>query len=273
MSKNFRLSGSVKKISFLLTVLIVSLALGNFVFAVWNEPTNTPPAGNVAAPINVSPAPQVKTGNLSVTALYDTDDSNYYINPGATGANYSAIFRNNVGIGTTNPVGKLHVASSIIANKHYPENVDYLIVLEGTNSALQIFGEDATGVMSHVILSAAPSAGGNNKHWIMSHIGPTGNNRFSIAFQTSMASGSWTPPNSFNPNDEKLVITTAGNVGIGTVAPQGALDVVSTTGALIVPRMTSKQRDALIPVVNGMIIYNTSTNQFNFRENGAWALK
>lgn len=61
-------------------------------------------------------------------------------------------------------------------------------------------------------------------------------------------------------------------VGIGTTSPQGALDVSSTTGALIVPRMTTAQRDALT-AVNGMIIYNTTTNQFNFYENGAWVTK
>jgi len=52
----------------------------------------------------------------------------------------------------------------------------------------------------------------------------------------------------------------------------GALDVNSTSGALIVPRMTTTQRDALTPL-NGMIIYNTTNNQFNFYENGAWVTK
>jgi hypothetical protein len=61
-------------------------------------------------------------------------------------------------------------------------------------------------------------------------------------------------------------------VGIGTTSPQGALDVSSTAGAFIVPRMTTAERNALTPV-NGMIIYNTTTNQFNFRENGAWVAK
>jgi len=73
-------------------------------------------------------------------------------------------------------------------------------------------------------------------------------------------------------NDHVGLSTNTSNVGIGTQNPAGALDVSSTTGALIVPRMTTAQRNALTPV-NGMIIYNTSTNQFNFYENGAWVIK
>ena len=64
----------------------------------------------------------------------------------------------------------------------------------------------------------------------------------------------------------------SGSLGIGTSTPQGALDVNSTAGALIVPRMSTEQRDALT-AVNGMIIYNISTEQFNFYENGAWVTK
>jgi hypothetical protein len=73
-------------------------------------------------------------------------------------------------------------------------------------------------------------------------------------------------------NDKQFLINASGGVGIGTNHPQGALDVSSTTGAFIVPRMTQAQRNAL-SAVNGMIIYNTSTNRFNFYENGAWVTK
>lgn len=38
------------------------------------------------------------------------------------------------------------------------------------------------------------------------------------------------------------------------------------------PNMTTAERDALT-AVNGMIIYNTTTNVFNFYENGAWVTK
>ena len=71
---------------------------------------------------------------------------------------------------------------------------------------------------------------------------------------------------------QAVVTVVGGKVGIGTTTPQGKLDIVSTSGALIVPRMTTTQRNVLANV-NGSIIYNTSTNQFNFYESGAWVTK
>ena len=73
--------------------------------------------------------------------------------------------------------------------------------------------------------------------------------------------------------DTDTLFVDAGNnrVSIGTASPatSAKLDFTSTTGALLVPRMTTAQRDALT-AVNGMIIYNSQTNAFNFYENGAW---
>lgn len=109
MNKNAILSKNFKKLTFFATVLIVSLALGNFVLAVWTEPTATPPNNNAPAPINVSSNAQTKTGNLSVSTLYDTDNTSYYINPSAT-ATPSGVFAGSVGIGTTAPQAVLHVS-------------------------------------------------------------------------------------------------------------------------------------------------------------------
>ena len=47
------------------------------------------------------------------------------------------------------------------------------------------------------------------------------------------------------------------------------LELKSTTGALLLPRMTTTQRNALT-AVNGMLIYNTTTNVVEAYENGAW---
>ena len=62
------------------------------------------------------------------------------------------------------------------------------------------------------------------------------------------------------------------NVGIGTTSPatSAKLDIGGTTGALLVPRLTTTERNALT-AVNGMIIYNTTDNQMQGRINGAWA--
>ena len=72
-----------------------------------------------------------------------------------------------------------------------------------------------------------------------------------------------------------VVLQDSGNnvgIGIATPATSAKLEIASTTGALLLTRMTTTQRDALTPV-NGMIIYNTTTNQFNFRENAVWVTK
>lgn len=39
---------------------------------------------------------------------------------------------------------------------------------------------------------------------------------------------------------------------------------------IFVPRITTAERNALQNVVNGQLIYNTSTNKFQGYENGAW---
>lgn len=61
------------------------------------------------------------------------------------------------------------------------------------------------------------------------------------------------------------------NIGMGTNTPNASakLDITSTTGSLLIPRMTTAQRNALA-AVNGMGIYNTTTNQFEKYEAGAW---
>jgi|GEM_PF-1862364 hypothetical protein len=47
------------------------------------------------------------------------------------------------------------------------------------------------------------------------------------------------------------------------------VELSSTTGALLLSRMTTVERDAL-DAVNGMFIYNTTTHQVNAYVNGAW---
>lgn len=67
-------------------------------------------------------------------------------------------------------------------------------------------------------------------------------------------------------------VSANGNVGIGTPDPaiSALLELASTTGALLVPRMTTTQKNALT-AVNGMIVYDTTLAKFQGYEAGAWA--
>lgn len=68
-----------------------------------------------------------------------------------------------------------------------------------------------------------------------------------------------------------LTMDNNGRMSLGDTTPDTSaiLELNSTTGALILPRMTTVQKNALTPV-NGMLLYDTTLNQTQTYENGAW---
>lgn len=57
---------------------------------------------------------------------------------------------------------------------------------------------------------------------------------------------------------------------VAGVPVSAQLELQSTTGALLIMRMTTTQRNALLTVADGMLIYNTTSGVFNFRQGAAW---
>lgn len=70
---------------------------------------------------------------------------------------------------------------------------------------------------------------------------------------------------------ERMRITSTGNVGIGVTPDASALlDVSSTTQGFLPPRMTTAQRDLIASPVNGLVLYNSTTNKLQVRAAGSW---
>ena len=63
-----------------------------------------------------------------------------------------------------------------------------------------------------------------------------------------------------------------GNFGFGTVTPNSTalLDLTSTSSGLLVPRMTTLQRDAIVNPATSLFIYNISSSFFNYWDGATW---
>lgn len=72
--------------------------------------------------------------------------------------------------------------------------------------------------------------------------------------------------------NRRINVDGSGRVGIGTNTPSTAaqVDITSTTGGLLLPRMTSTQRDAISSPPDGLLIYNTTTSKAQIRAASAW---
>lgn len=72
--------------------------------------------------------------------------------------------------------------------------------------------------------------------------------------------------NAANVSSDSLPVLTE----VGGVAVSAALEIQSTLGTLLIPRMTTAQKTALTTVAEGMIVYDTDLDSFNYYQAGAW---
>jgi len=68
------------------------------------------------------------------------------------------------------------------------------------------------------------------------------------------------------------ILSNGQSVGIGTVNPDtsAAVDITSASKGLLIPRLTTTQRDAIATAANGLMIYNSTENQYNFYNGTRW---
>lgn len=72
----------------------------------------------------------------------------------------------------------------------------------------------------------------------------------------------------FNPFDSwtQVAINTDGSAP----ASSAMLDVSSDTAGMLIPRMTTTQRDAISSPAEGLLIYNSTEDKFDYYNGGAW---
>jgi hypothetical protein len=172
----------------------------------------------------------------------------------------------NVGIGTSLPGHLLHINSSSAASYAVTSGTTTQFAgatasLYNTNSSM---GNQAGASFGSLINDGSATQG----YFVFYKVNYIGNYVQDL-FKYDFNSDYW----SFSTNaTERMRIDSAGKLGIGTSSPDASalLDVTSTTGGILFPRMTSTQRDAIGSPANGLVLYNTTTNKLQVRAGGSW---
>ena len=175
------------------------------------------------------------------------------------------IFAQNVGINTT---GNAPNASSLLDVNASPGNNKGVLIpripLTATNSGNPISplpGAAETGLMVYNTATAGVSPNDvvpGFYYWNGSSWAPLGGGSIG---------GGWT--------DDGTVVrltTSTDFVGIGTASPAStsALDITSTTKGILIPRMTTAQRNAIATPATGLQIYNTDCSMLNYWSGTCW---
>lgn len=73
-------------------------------------------------------------------------------------------------------------------------------------------------------------------------------------------------------NTEYMVLDQRGDFGIHNANPDKILDVYATDQGILIPRMTTTQRDAIASPLEGEWLYNNTTHKFNYYNGSAWVV-
>ena len=175
-----------------------------------------------------------------------------------TGEILTLLENGSLGIGTVNPTSRLHVGGTgtwpVTLHKAVSGGATILSLLHSTGT-IAAPAQSAQNHGSYIVFKGTDAAGAPQ-------ITATMGSKFTAAAITDASS----------PSTIVLSTTPVGAVATTEkvyIGPAGIISFEGTTGALLLHRLTTAQRNALA-AVNGMIIYNTDTNKIEGYEAGSW---
>lgn len=164
---------------------------------------------------------------------------------------------NRLGIGTLAPLTPLHIHQSVggATQLRLSESVGpTAVTIAGRSNLLVVDMEPTTGSANIEV------------RWFISSV-TTG----SVAHNFYLTNGSFVRNASIGSQGANTFFcANNGAMGVGTssIDASAMLEVDSTTGGFLFPRMTTTQRDALSSPTNGLTIFNTTTQKLQVRRSG-----
>ena len=150
----------------------------------------------------------------------------------------------NVGIGTTNPLGRMHILSNGLNDLVNSQG----ILIENANTT-------ATGEAA-ITFKNAGALGMGNKAW---YIGANQSRNFAFSYGTA-----------FLNSGTKILIDSTGSLGVGTINPDNSalVDLVSVDKGLLLPRLADT--DVVVAPAAGLVMYNQATKSPNYYDGTKW---
>ncbi len=178
----------------------------------------------------------------------------------------------NVGIGTTTPEGMLEVGNTfggtiVISNTYWKTpGSNRTIPLKfnsGGNTA------ERTQPVAQVVGIDTYAGGAYLGELAFHTLYGASQERMRITSMGKVGINTVTPSNLFSVNGDADF---TGDVGIGTSDPDASaqLEMSSTSGGFLPPRMTTAQQDAISDPAEGLIIYNTDTRSIRVYNGTNW---
>jgi hypothetical protein len=200
----------------------------------------------------------------------------------------------NVGIGTTSPLSKLDVRGDIILDSNGLTNREIYLRNQNTDSVggkiasdqnLSLWAGDSSGIPSqYLTLKIGGNVGigitspdykldveASNNGAYAARIHNVGGDSYGLLVKTSSGATEAFPILDLeNTAGNVFRVQANGNVGIGTTNPSAPLEISSTTGGVIMPRMSTVDMNSIANPTDGEMIYNTTANKFYGRANNSW---